>query len=205
MKSKCILSISRAVLAGLAFSGLSASAQAAYSYGDDAQVPEFSYNFVEGAYDNYDFDGLDADIGRLSMSYDVASKLNIIGEYANGDIDNPTGGSSLDYEAFAIGLGYHTPVAPRTDVTANIKYINQDIDSISDDDGYGVGIGLRHKLMGKVELDANIDYMDLDDNDDTRFGVGARYDINNKVSVGVDYSTSSEDVDIISSNIRFNF
>ena len=195
MKTKFIPLISAAVLAGVTFSGLATSANAA----------DFSYNYVEGAYESFDLDGTDADVARLSGSYELTPKLNIIAEYATGDIDNPAGGSDLDFEETAIGLGYHTGIAPHTDVTANIKVVNQDLDFAGDDTGYSVGVGVRHWLMDKVEVDANIDYIDVNDNDDTRLKVGARYYINEAISAGVGFSTSSEEVDVVSGNIRWNF
>lgn len=195
MKTKFIPLISAAVLAGVTFSGLATSANAA----------DFSYNYVEGAYESFDLDGTDADVARLSGSYELTPKFNIIAEYATGDIDNPAGGSDLDFEETAIGLGYHTGIAPQTDVTANIKVVNQDLDFAGDDTGYSVGVGVRHWLMDKVEVDANIDYIDVNDNDDTRLKVGARYYINEAISAGVGFSTSSEEVDVVSGNIRWNF
>ena len=195
MKTKFTHSITGVVLAGIAFSGLASSAQAT----------DFNYNYVEGAYESYDLDGTDADVGRLSGSYELTPNINIIGGYAIGDLENPGGGSDLDFEETTIGMEYRTSIAPKTDVTTNIQYINRDIDTASNDDGYGVGIGVRHWLMDKVEVDANVDYSDVDNNDDTRLKVGARYYINDAISTGVGYSTSKEDEDIVSGNIRWDF
>ena len=190
MKTKFICSLSSIVLAGMAF---------------NAQAADFNYNYVEGAYEHYDLDGTDADAGKLLGSYEITPNLNIIGEYAAGNIDNPTDGSDLDFQDAAIGIEYHTPIASNTDVTTNIKYVNQNIDAGNDDDGYSAGVGVRHMLNDKVELDANIDYIDIDNSDDTSLKVGARYHINKSISAGVGYSTSEEDVDIISTNIRWSF
>ena len=193
MKTKIVRSISAVVLAGVVSSGF-ASAQAA----------DFNYNYIEGTYESYDLDGIDGQAGRLFGSYELNQNLNIIGEYATGNLDNPTGGADLDFEESAIGLEYHTSIAPKTDVTANLKYIKQDIDSVGDEDGYGIGVGLRHWLTDKVEVDANIDYSDIDDNDDTKLKVGARYYLNDGLSVGAGYSISEEDEDVLSGNIRWN-
>ena len=190
MKTKLICSLTSVVLAGIAF---------------NAQAADFNYNYVEGSYEHYDLDGTDADAGKLLGSYEITPNLNIIGEYAAGNIDNPADGSDLDFQDSAIGIEYHTPIASNTDVTTNIKYINQDIDTANDDDGYSAGVGVRHMLNDKVELDANIDYTDIDNSDDTSLKVGARYHINKSISAGVGYSASKEDVDIISTNIRWSF
>lgn len=190
MKTKLIYSLTSVVLAGAAF---------------NAQAADFNYNFVEGSYEHYDLDGTDADAGKLAGSFEMTPNLNIIGEYAAGNIDNPTNGSDLDFQNGAVGLEYHTPIAPKTDITTNIKYINQDIDTGNDEDGYSAGVGVRHSLNDKVELDANIDYYDIDNSDDTRLKVGARYYINKSISAGLGYSTSREDVDTVSTNIRWSF
>ena len=147
----------------------------------------------------------DANVARLAGSYDITPNLNVIGEYATGNIDNPSGGSDLDYQEAAIGLGYHTQIAPKTDFTANVKVVNQDTDLAGDDTGYSAGIGLRHMLVDKIEVDADIDYIDVNNDEDTRLKVGARYYINDTISAGVGYSTSDKDVDTVSGNLRWNF
>ena len=193
MKTKLIVSLTSVVLAGAVF---------------NAQATDFNYNYVEGAYENYDTENTDADVGKLSGSYAITPNLNIIGDYATGDIDNPSGGTDLDFEKSSIGIEYHTPIAPTTDLTTNIKYINQDIGSADgsvDNNGYGVGVGVRHQLTDKVEANANIDYSDFDNSDDTSLKVGARYHFNESISAGVAYSTSREDEDIASTNIRWSF
>ena len=193
MKTKIIYSLSTVVLAGMVF---------------NAQATDFNYNFIEGSYESYDLNGTDADAGKLSGSYELTPNLNIIGDYAAGNIDssnNSADDSELDFQNSAIGFEYHAPIAPKTDVTTNIKYINQDIDTLDDDDGYGVGVGVRHKVTDKVELDANLDYYDIDNSDDTRLKVGARYYFNKSISAGIGYSASQEDTDTISGNIRWGF
>ncbi len=192
MKNKLIHVFTGVVLAGLTF---------------NAQAADFNYNYIEGAYESYDLDGTDveADAGRISGSYELNPNLNIIGEYAKGDLENSAGGSDLNFEESAIGIEYHTSIAPKTDLTSNIKYINQDVDTVGDDDGYGIGVGVRHWLMDKVEVGANVDYIDIDDNDDTRLKVGARYHFNESISAGAGYSTSDEKEDVVSGNIRWSF
>ena len=195
MKTKFMHSISGVVLAGIAFTGIAGNAQA----------EDFNYNYIEGVYENYDSDETDADVGRLYGSYELTQNLNIIGEYANGKHKRPLGESGLDFDETVIGMEYHISIAPKTDLTTNLKYINQNTDLASDADGYGAGIGVRHWLMDKVEVDANVDYKDVDDKDDTRLEVGARYYFNDTISAGVGYSNSEENEDAISGNIRWNF
>ena len=120
MKTKLICSLTSVILVGMAF---------------NAQATDFNYNYIEGAYEHYDSDKTRADAGKLSGSYEITPNLNIIGEYAAGNIDNPTGGSDLDFQNSAVGIEYHTPIAPKTDLATNIQYVKQDIDQGDDDDG----------------------------------------------------------------------
>ena len=195
MNTKFTSTLSVAVLTGIVFAGSVANVHAA----------DFKYNYVEGTYESIDLDGTDANVALLAGSYDITPNLNVIGEYATGNIDNPSGGSDLDYQEAAIGLGYHTQIAPKTDFTANVKVVNQDTDLAGDDTGYSAGIGLRHMLVDKIEVDADIDYIDVNNDEDTRLKVGARYYINDTISAGVGYSTSDKDVDTVSGNLRWNF
>jgi len=195
MKNKIITTAPTIILAGIIILGFAGTVHAA----------NFDYNYIEGAYESIDLDGPDADVFRLSGSYELTPHLNIIGEYATGDVDNPTGGSDLDFDEAVIGLGYHTGITGSTDLTANIKVINQDIDLVGDDTGYGLGVGLRHKLADNVEVNANVDFVDVNDNEDTSLELGARYYFNKAYSAGLSYSTSTEDVDVISGNIRWDF
>lgn len=195
MNIKFMPSISAFILAAMGFSGISTTARAT----------DFNYNFVEGAYESTDLDGPDADIYRLSGSYALNPRLNVVGEYAKGDVDNPLGGNDFDLEEFAVGVEFNTGIAAATDLTANAKIVNQDVDVAGDDTGYGFGIGVRHRLMDKVEVDANIDYIDVHDEDDTRLKLGARYYLNEAISAGVDYSKSVEDTEVFSGNLRWNF
>ncbi len=59
--------------------------------------------------------------------------------------------------------------------------------------------------MDKIEVDADIDYIDVNKNEDTRLKVGARYYINDIISASVGYRASDKDVDTVSGNIRWNF
>ncbi len=169
------------------------------------QAKEFSYTYIEGAYESTDLDGPDADIFRISGSYNVSPNFNIIGDYATGNVDNPSGGSDLDFDEGSISVAYHAPVAQSTDLTANLKVVNRDTDVAGNDTGYGLGVGVRHMLSDRVEVDANVDFVDVQDVEDTALKLGARYYFNSAISAGLGYSTSSENIDVVSGNIRWDF
>ena len=56
-----------------------------------------------------------------------------------------------------------------------------------DDNGIGLGLGLRFAAREAIELNAGIDYVDYSDGgDDTSFGGGLLYNFNDTFSVGVE-------------------
>jgi len=170
-----------------------------------AQASEFSYNYVEGTYQDIDADGINGDSYKLSGSYGINPSINVIAEYTDGQLDNPLGGSDLEFDQTVVGLGYHTEVSNKTDFTANIKLVDQNSDVAGDDTGYGVGVGIRHMLTNKIEVGSGIDYVDVSDIGNTTFNINSRYHLNDKLSFGLSYSTSEENSDIISGGVRFDF
>lgn len=190
MKIKLLSSISIAVLAATL---------------STANATDFNYSYVEGAYQDIDLNGVDSEAFDFLGSYDVVPGFNVIAGYATGKTDNMAGGSDLDFDTLSLGLGYHAPVAENTDFTANLKLIKQDMDLVGDDTGYGFGIGVRHMLTDTIEVGSNIDFVDIYDADDTTFRVDSRFFVNKEISLGLAYSTSSEEVDIFSAGVRFDF
>jgi len=169
------------------------------------QASDFSYSYIEGSVESVDSDDPDADIYRISGSYNISPNFNIIADLATGDIDNPSGANDIDLDEGSLGIAYHTPIAQSSDFTANLKAINRDSDLVEDDTGYGVGVGLRHMLSDRIEVDANVDFVDVQEVEDTALKVGARYYFNSAISAGLAYSTSSEDIDVVSGNIRWDY
>ncbi len=188
------------VLSVVALTGFMGVANAA-----DNDTTVFNYNYVEGSYQDIDRDGLDGDAYKISGSYELNPSINILAEYTDGQVDNPLGGSDLDFDRTALGMGYHTALNPSTDFTANVKVVNQNADLIGDDTGFGVGVGIRHMITDKIEVGSKLDYVDVSDIGDTTFNVNSRYHLNEKLSFGLSYSTSSESNDIISGGVRFDF
>ncbi len=187
MKIKLLSTISIAVLIG----GMSI-----------ASASDFKYSYIEGVYQDVDLDG---EAYKISGSYGLNSNINITGDYTNGEITNPAGGGDLNFDEATIGLGYHTGISSATDFTANIKLAEHDNDLTGDDTGYGIGVGIRHMLTDKIEVGSNIDYVDVNDIGDTTFKLNSRYYLNDRASLGLSYSTSSEGNDIILGGFRFDF
>ena len=176
-----------------------------------AQASDFSYNYIEGGYSNYNIEEVDSAFG-VAGSYGVTENINVIGSYSKANFDT---NSSVDasLNQFAVGVGYHTPIAPQTDILADISYVNMEVEasqggiSVSGSEGgYGLGVGVRHKLTDSIEGNARVSYMSIDDESDTAVSVGGRYNINEAMSAGVDLTTvTDKGPEIITTSLRWNF
>ncbi len=168
-----------------------------------AQAADFDYNYVQVEYQDRDLDGLDGDAFRFSGSVDLGDRFNLLGSYATGEVT--TGPWDLDFDELSLGIGFHAPVADSTDVLATLQAVSHDQDAVGDDTGYRIGLGIRSQLADNVELTAGVDYLDIYDRDDTTFTIGSRFYLNKATSLGISYSSSSEDVETFSGGLRIDF
>ncbi|HIO91849.1 MAG TPA: hypothetical protein EYG68_03285 [Leucothrix mucor] len=177
-----------------------------------AQATDFSYNYVEGGYSKYNIEEVDSAFG-VAGSYGVTENINVIGSYskANFDTDNSSVDASLNQ--FSLGVGYHTEIAPQTDILADVSFVNMEVEaskggiSISgSESGYGLGLGVRHQVTDSIEGNARVSYTSIDDESDTALSVGGRYNINEAMSAGVDLTTvTDKGPEIITTSLRWNF
>ena len=179
---------------------------AALSVGiNSAQAADFNYNYVEGSLQDIDINGIDSESATISGSFDITSNINLIGGYSAEQISTPAGFSDIDADTLKLGLGYHAPVGDNTDLTASFTAIRIDMDFVDSDTGYGIGIGLRHQINDVIEIGARADYVDIYEADDTTLEINSRFAVSDSVSLGLTYSTSTEEVDILSAGVRFDF
>ena len=176
-----------------------------------AQASDFSYNYIEGGYSNYNVEEVDSAFA-VSGSYNVAENINVIGSYSKANFEtNNSVDASLNQ--FKVGVGYHTPIAAQTDILADISYINMEMEASQEgssvsrsEGGYGLGVGVRHNLTNSIEGSARVSYMSIDDKSDTAISVGGRYNINEAMSAGVDLTTvTDKGPEIITTSLRWNF
>lgn len=147
----------------------------------------FSYNFVELGYVNTEIDNpdIDGDGFGLRGSLAVSKNFHVFTEYADQDFDG-----NVDGKTFELGGGLNWALSPNLDLIATISYVRSEVDTPLgdfDDDGYGLGLGLRGRATGQLELTGGIRYVDLDDSgDNTSLRVGGRYFFTPQFAVGLD-------------------
>lgn len=166
----------------------------------------FNYNYLQLSYGTIDIDGvsIDGDGLGLSGSYGITDSLNVVGGYQTADFD-----SLADADEWSVGLGVHTPVSDNLDVVAAVSYVNIDFDvlgqSVGEDDGFGLTVGLRGNLSSLVEVNAGVSYVDLSDSgDDTGFGGGVLFNLTDSFSLGLSGSWD-DDVSVYSASARLYF
>ena len=152
-----------------------------------ASADGFDYNFLSLGYGNIEFDevGVDGDGFVLSGSYSLNDSYFVFANYDAADLD-----FSVDATTWGVGFGYRRPVSDKADfyARASYEYIEIDVPLVgsADDNGLGLGVGLRYSSNPDFEWHAGINYVDYGDGgDDTGLEVGGLYSFTEKFSLGL--------------------
>lgn len=150
-----------------------------------AAAEDFSYDYFNLGYGVVEFDDLDVDGDAISIdgAFAVADNYHLFAMYEMGDFD-----FDIESTSYNLGIGYNTPVSETLDLVARLSYEYVEVDAplvqSVDDNGFGLGVGLRFAANEQLELNAGLDYVDLSDSgDDTAFNAAALYNFNEVFSV----------------------
>lgn len=169
------------------------------SFGAMAENP--SFDNVEVGYTNFDLDGLDMDGFELKGSKELSDNFYVKGEYLM------VSDSDIDVNHTKIGVGYMNHFSANSTFFSEIDYARTDIDTDfddSDDDGYGINLGVRSMLSKEFEVKAAVEYLDVGNDDTTSFVVGGVYNFTKNIAAYADYSYES-DLSIYAAGLRYNF
>lgn len=157
----------------------------------------FSYNLVEGALlSGDDYDGLGI-YGSMELSPEFFASAGIDAV----DFD----GSDADGSLLSIGGGYTMAINSQLDVVAigSLKRIK--IDGAKGDLGFGLGVGLRGRLLDQLELHGGFEFVDFDDYDsDTQLKFGGRWYFTPQFAAGVDI-TDDDAGSVLRLTARYDF
>ena len=178
----------------------------AYSGGTSSDDSDISYRYLELGYVNIDIDdvlpGINADGegGGIRFSIPVHPNVHLFAGYTDVNFD-----FDVDVTTWTAGVGYNYSVADKTDIVARVGYADgkERSGGVSvDDNGYALGIGLRHMLVSDyirasvldgIELQGHVDYVDFDDfGDDTTLTAGALFHFNPVIAVGIEGTWGSD-------------
>lgn len=150
-----------------------------------ASAQNFSYDYLNIGYGVVEFDDLDVDGDALGIdgAFAIADNYHLFATYEVGDFD-----FDVETTSYNAGIGYNAPVSDRLDIVARLSYEYVEVDApvipSVDDNGFGLGVGLRFAATEQFELNAGLDYIDLSDSgDDTGFNAAALYNFSDVFSV----------------------
>ncbi|MGH8223316.1 MAG: outer membrane beta-barrel protein [Woeseiaceae bacterium] len=177
----------------------------AFAISATAAAEGLNYTYLQASYGQVEFDDFDVDGDGfgISGSFALTEQFFLFGTYEMADFD-----FDVEADTFDLGGGFHAPLADNIDVVATLAYVYTEVSSgfgSVDDNGYGIGVGLRALVSPKVELNGGVEYVDLSDSgSDTGFGAGFLFHINDMFSVGLSGSWN-DDASAYSLGGRLNF
>ena len=191
--------------AGMFLSVFSTAVSAA-DFSFDRVIPSwFSYSYAEIEYVDMDdgFGGLLA-----GVSFDIKPNWNVMGQYLFASRSRY--GVDLDYKVVSIGGGYHYQLKnfEKSDLMFHASLMQgsagqtaqQNFKNEEDDNGIRLGVRLRFEPQPDFEVNADISYNSLFDNDLT-FSPGALYKINPRFEVKCSFEFG--DLDMLSIGVRY--
>ena len=168
----------------------------------------FSYTFISGNFEIFseEIDGIPEDLEghgiNLNFSFNVATNIAITGGYGTGSADVTSGGTTVDgdVDAFGVGFLFHTPINQTTDFLAGVDLIqgsfdlkvNGTLQPSEDADGNSIFAGIRSMATDKVELKGIIERTKIEDDSNTDMNFGASYYIEKLFSLDVGYSFDND-------------
>lgn len=165
-----------------------------------AMADGHSYTYIEGGFARLDqelppvgefrVDDIEAAGFFIAGSAEIGDAFHVFGGYRAGDDDvgvsapivGEIGSAGIDMSQYAIGLGYHASLRPRTDLVAEVSMLGTEIDVEGDGEGSQDGedlrlaVGVRHLIADPVEVWVKANYTD-----------GDVYDSAGSVSGGLQY------------------
>ncbi len=164
----------------------------------------FSYSYAELEYVDMDegFSGLSAGI-----SFDVKPNWNVIGEYLS--TSSSKNGIDLDYRVIAVGGGYHYQLKnlEKSDLMFHAALLQGKSEWVvgnhkadDKDSGLRLGARLRFEPQRNLEVNADLSYNSLFDNDLT-FTPAVLYSINSQLAVKAAFEFG--DRDMLSIGVRY--
>ena len=168
------------------------------------QSPEFSYTYVELAYDEADFDlgpgEVDGDGLTLSGSFEITEEWHAFASYGTYDLD-----FGLDVDTWMLGAGYVFPLRDGIDLYGRVLYVDSDLDGPSNrnEDGLGVQLRIRARMSDVFELEGGIQHVDVFDSNTSLQGF-ARYHFTQEFSAALGITLGGNS-DAIGISARYSF
>ena len=182
-------------------------------FATNAYSKNISYDYVQATYSSITDSGLGFDVDgdgfAVSGSFSVTPNIAVGALFGSTSYDDIFG-VTVDATELNFGLVAHTSVSPGTDIFGSFSVVNAEVElsdgfnTLTDDDtGNAIGAGIRSMISDKVEVNVALARVDIFDDSATDFGLGARFYVDQKISLGVAYVTG-DDVDTLLLSARLD-
>jgi len=159
----------------------------------------FNYTYAELdlALVDVDAPGADSEIGvQVVGSYRAWRDLFVRASYLDS-------GGDADLSLLKVGAGWAVPIQPALDVYGLFSIAHVEVGN-GDDTGWALEGGVRYMANEQIELNGLIEVVDFEDKE-LGLGLGGRYYFDEQLSVGLNYETISDFVDIVTLGVRYQF
>lgn len=150
-----------------------------------ALAQDLDYSYVELGYMDTELDVGSGDVGGdglgITGSWSVSDAMFLFGSYATQDYE-----FGIDGSKYNLGAGMHWGLKPRLDLVGDLSWVKAEVETPfgdADDDGLGLGVGLRSRMSDAIELQGGVRYVDLEESD-TFLSLGGRWYFTDVLAAG---------------------
>jgi len=159
-------------------------------------------SFVDVELDQGPFD-VDGDGFEIAGSYELNEQFFVFGKWQDQDLDFGVDGRTIE-----LGGAYVHSFSDKLDFIGQLSYLDSEVKAgniTADDDGLGLGGGIRARINDDVQLDAGLKYVDFDSSgNDTGFTFGGRYYLNENLAIGAS-ADFNDNADTLRIGVRYEF
>ncbi|MDX1517960.1 MAG: outer membrane beta-barrel protein [Woeseiaceae bacterium] len=152
-----------------------------------ASAYDFDYTYLDLGYGQIEFDDVDIDGDGFGIggSFAISPDFHLFAGYNAADLD-----FDVDATTLSAGIGWHRGLSDVVDFVATLSYEYVELDASgfgsADDNGLGLGAGLRFAATEQLEINGGITYVDLSDSgDETSIGIGGLYKFTDMFALGL--------------------
>ena len=170
-------------------------------------LADFIYTGFEISYVDVEFDNgvaaLNGDGYRFGGSYALNDQYFLVGEFEEQSFDLGIDGSTAE-----VGIGFHHSFGNTVDFIGTASFVQEEIGLAGasiDEDGFALGGGIRARLTDAFEVDASLQYVDLDQSgSDTGIKLRGRYYFTDRFAFSLE-TEFDDDIDTLSLGFRAEF
>jgi hypothetical protein len=170
-------------------------------------MAEFVYTGIEVAYVDVEYDNGPVNVNGNGYRFSGSMQLNTH-TFLHGRWEEQNYDFGVDGTAYEFGAGYRHAMSDSLDFLATASYMHQEVNVGNfgvDDEGLGLGGGLRARLAPSLEVETMLRWVDFDQSgSDTGLDLLGRYYFSDRLAFTLATSLNN-DVDTLSLGFRAEF